>query len=97
MVTGLLLCALIACGLPYGEFVIQGTRLGLSSSTPAAFFLLFLIVALLQPLLGLLRRQWMFSHAELLLITVMMMPWVTTLGHFSSSPAPRYCAARAFA
>ena len=73
MVTGLLLCGLIACGLPYGEFVIQGTRLGLSSSTPAAFFLLFFIIALAQPLLGLLRRQWMFSRAELLLITAMMM------------------------
>ena len=41
MLTGLGLCVLIAVGLPYGEFVIKGTRLGLSSSTPAAFFLLF--------------------------------------------------------
>ena len=73
MLTGLLLCVLIACGLPYGEFVIQGTRLGLSSSTPAAFFLLFLLVALMQPLLGLARRSWLFNRVELLLITVMMM------------------------
>ena len=73
MATGVLLCAVIAVGLPYGEFVIQGTRLGLSSSTPAAFFLLFVIIALLQPLLGLARRVWLFNRAELLLITVMMM------------------------
>jgi hypothetical protein len=31
------------------------------------------------------------------LIAVMIMPWVTTFGHFSGSPAPRYCAASAFA
>ena len=48
MLTGLGLCALISVGLPYGEFVIKGTRLGLSSSTPAAFFLLFWLLALVQ-------------------------------------------------
>ena len=73
MLTGLGLCALISVGLPYGEFVIKGTRLGLSSSTPAAFFLLFWLLALVQPLLGLMRRHWMFNRAELLLITAMMM------------------------
>ena len=73
MLTGLGLCALIAVGLPYGEFVIKGTRLGLSSSTPAAFFLLFWLLALVQPLLGLMRRHWAFNRAELLLITAMMM------------------------
>lgn len=73
MLTGLGLCALISVGLPYGEFVIKGTRLGLSSSTPAAFFLLFWLVALVQPLLGLVRRHWAFNRAELLLITAMMM------------------------
>lgn len=69
----MLLCGLISAGLPYGEFVIQGTRLGLSSSTPAAFFLLFVLVAMVQPLLGSARRSWIFSRGELLLITVMMM------------------------
>jgi len=73
MATGVLLCAAISVGLPYGEFVIQGTRLGLSSSTPAAFFLLFVIIALLQPLLGMGRRVWLFNRAELLVISVMMM------------------------
>ena len=73
MLTGLGLCALISVGLPYGEFVIKGTRLGLSSSTPAAFFLLFWLVALVQPLLGLVRPHWAFNRAELLLITAMMM------------------------
>ena len=73
MLTGMVLCSLIAVGLPYGEFVIKGTRLGLSSSTPAAFFLLFLLIAVAQPVLGLLRRSWVFTRGELLLITAMMM------------------------
>ena len=74
MAAGLVLCGAIAAGgLPYGEFVIQGTRLGLSSSTPSAFFLLFLLVAIAQPLLGSVRRTWLFTRAELLLVTVMMM------------------------
>ena len=73
MATGLFLCLLISMGLPYGEFIIQGTRLGLSSSTPAAFFLLFLLVVIVQPLLATLRRRWSFNRAELLLIVVMMM------------------------
>ena len=73
MLAGMLLCGLIAAGLPYGEFVIQGTRLGLSSSTPAAFFLLFVLMVLVQPLLGAMRRLWLFTRGELLLITVMMM------------------------
>ena len=73
MLVGALLCGVIAVGLPYGEYVLNGTQLGLNSSTPAAFFLLFLLVALVQPLLGILRRNWLFSRAELLSIAVMMM------------------------
>ena len=73
MLFGMVLCLAIAVGLPYGEFIIQGTRLGLSSSTPAAFFLLFIIVVLIQPLIGMLKSSWMLSRAELLLISVMMM------------------------
>ena len=73
MAAGMALCGVIAVCLPYGEFVVQGTRLGLSSSTPAAFFLLFLLLILIQPLLGLINRQWRFNRAELLLVTVGMM------------------------
>ena len=73
MTVGALLSGVIAVGLPYGEFVLNGTQIGLNSSTPAAFFLLFLLLLLVQPLLGLICQQWVFSRAELLSITVMMM------------------------
>ena len=62
MAVGMGLCLAISIGLPYGEFIIQGTRLGLSSSTPAAFFLLFLLVVLVQPLLSVVR--WSLNRAE---------------------------------
>ena len=73
MLVGMLLSAFVAVGLPCGEFLIQGTRFGVSSSTPGAFFLLFALLVLVQPLLGQVRRTWMFTRAELLLMTVMMM------------------------
>ena len=73
LLVGSILCGAIAVGLPYGEFVVQGTRLGLSSSTPAAFFLLFILLALIQPILGLIGPGARFNRSELLLITAMMM------------------------
>ena len=48
--------------------VIQGTRLGLSSCTPAAFFLLFVLLATMHILLGLLKRNWAFQRGELITI-----------------------------
>ncbi len=76
LLVGMLMSGVIAVALPYGEFVLNGTQMGLNSSTPAAFFLLFVLIALVQPLLATLRRRWRFNRAELLSITVMMM--VTT-------------------
>jgi hypothetical protein len=73
MLTGMVLAACVACGLPYGEFLVKGTRFGVSSSAPGAFFLLFLLLLLLLPLTRLLRRRWLYTREELLLIAVMMM------------------------
>ena len=73
VVVGVLLSGVIAVGLPFGEFVLNGTQMGLNSSTPAAFFLLFLLVALVQPILGATQPGWSFTPAELLSMSVMMM------------------------
>ncbi len=59
--------------LPVTEFLIQGTRLGLSSATPAAFFLFFVILIGPQYLLKCIHPGWAFSRAELLVILGMMM------------------------
>lgn len=70
---GCLMSALIAVGIPYGSMVIQGTRLGLSSCTPAAFFLFFVLLLSAHLLLGLLGRRWAFQRGELVTIFIMMM------------------------
>ena len=70
---GCLMCVVIAIGIPYGSMVIQGTRLGLSSCTPAAFFLLFVLLATIHIPLGLLKRNWAFQRGELITIFIMMM------------------------
>ena len=73
ILTGILLCGVIGAGLPYTEFVLKGTQLGTNSSTPAAFFLLFILLLMVQPVLGTVRRTWLFTRQELLAMTVMMM------------------------
>ena len=69
---GAVMCAIIAVGIPYGSMVVQGTRLGLSSCTPAAFFLLFVLLLTLQIALGVMRRSWALSRAELVTVFIMM-------------------------
>lgn len=72
LITGALLSLVIAVGVPYGGMIIQGSRLGLSSSTPAAFFLLFVWLIVPQTLLGLVHRRWAFSREELITLFIMM-------------------------
>ena len=68
LLTGCFLAALIAVGVPYGSMVVQGSRLGLSSATPAAFFLLFVLLLIGQIALG----RWRFRRGELVTIFAMM-------------------------
>ena len=70
---GGMLSALIAVGIPYGSMVIQGSRLGLSSATPAAFFLFFILLLTLHLALGAIRRSWALSRGEWLTVFAMMM------------------------
>ena len=70
---GSILSLAIGLILPVTEFLIQGTRLGLSSATPAAFFLLFVTLIGPQFLLKCLKPKWAFKRGELLVIFGMMM------------------------
>ena len=69
---GCLLCAVIGVGAPYTTMLLRGTPMGMSSSTPAAFFLLFLVMVV-HVLLRCCRRSWGFTRGELITATVMMM------------------------
>jgi len=70
---GSILSLAIGLILPVTEFLIQGTRLGLSSATPAAFFLLFVILIGPQFLIKCLKPEWALRRGELLVIFAMMM------------------------
>ena len=62
---------IIAAGVAYGNMVIHGSRLGVFFSTDAAVILFFLLGLLINPILGLRRRESMLRRAELALVYVM--------------------------
>jgi hypothetical protein len=69
---GCVMCVAIALGAPYTTMLLRGTPMGFSSATPAAFFLLFLLL-ICQFLLRLCHRRWGLTRGELITVTVMMM------------------------
>ncbi len=69
---GALLCVVIGVGAPYTTMLLRGTPMGFSSCTPAAFFLLALVL-FVHVLLRCWRRSWGFTRGELITATVMMM------------------------
>ena len=70
---GCVLCAIIAIGAPYGRQLIKGTSLALTSATPAAFFLFFVLLLTLHLILGWCRRSWALKRGELITVFMMMM------------------------
>mgnify|MGYP001251759965 CR=1 FL=1 len=73
LLLGGLLCVVIALGVPYTTMVLQATPMGVSSSSPAAFCLLFFVLTLGHGGLALLKRRWGLQWGELVTITIMMM------------------------
>ena len=71
-IVGCLMAATIAIAVPYGGMVIQGSRLGLSACTPAAFFLFFVFLLTVQVVLGVLNRAWLLKPGELIVVFIMM-------------------------
>ncbi len=72
LVIGSLSALSIALILPYTLNVMRATRIGLSSCTPAAFILFFVVLFTVQVMLTLLRRNWHLRPGELAVIFVMM-------------------------
>ena len=73
LATGVFFVVVIAVMTPYNEMLVKGSRLGLSSLTPAAFFLFFILVLFINPGLRQVGKEWSFTTQELLLIFAMMM------------------------
>jgi hypothetical protein len=74
---GAALCLLIGAGTTYTTYVLQGSWGGSNASSPAAVFLFFIVTAILNVILGLIRHRFVLSRADLVLIYVMMLMAVT--------------------
>ena len=70
---GALLCIAIALGVPHTTMLVKGTPMGFSSSTPAAYCLLFFLLITVHVALALPKRQWGLQWGELVTISIMMM------------------------
>ncbi len=71
MILGALGAAAIGSAVPYCNMVLHGSRIASYFNTPAAIILFFFLVLFFNPFLGLLRRSWMLSRAELALVYIM--------------------------
>ncbi|MSR82495.1 MAG: hypothetical protein EXS58_06160 [Candidatus Latescibacteria bacterium] len=61
----------IGAGVLYCNMVLQGSRIASYFNTPAALILFFFLILIVNTGLGLARRSWMLSRAELALIYIM--------------------------
>jgi len=74
---GTLLCLFIGAGATYGSFVLQGSLMTANASSPAAIFLFVMVTTILNVTLGLIRKRFALSRADLVLIYFMMLMAVT--------------------
>ena len=70
---GALLSLFIGIAVPYSSMIIKGTLLAQSYSTPAALFVFFIFLAIINVILGALRRSFALSSAELATVYIMAM------------------------
>ena len=68
---GTLVSLLIGLGIAYADNAIRGSYMAFDFGSPVAVFFLFVIVALLNPLAGWIRRAWFLSEAEITLVFIM--------------------------
>ena len=71
LLIGTLGAAAIGGGVPYCHMVLHGSPIASYFNTPAAIILFFFLSLLGNTLLGLLRRSWILSRAELALVYIM--------------------------
>ena len=70
---GALLSLFIGIAVPYSNMIIKGTLLAHNFSTPAALFVFFILVAIINVILGALRRSFALSRPELATVYIMAM------------------------
>ena len=70
-ILGAILSLVVGAGIAIADSLVRGSYLAIDNGSPVAFFLLFLLVAILNPLLGILRRSWQLKPAEVALVYIM--------------------------
>jgi hypothetical protein len=73
VLTGTLMSLVIGAGVPYTNMIINGTVMAHNFSTPAALFVFFVFVILINVGLGLVRADWRLSRPELAVVYIMAM------------------------
>ncbi len=72
MALGAVCCLIIGVGAPYSTHLLHSSFVDLDYSTPAAVFLLFVLIGLLNPALRALSRRRALAPAEIIVIYTMM-------------------------
>ena len=72
LIAGLSLATVIGALIPYLGLYVQGSNAGGYFTSQLAHGILFLLILLINPGIGRLRRGWMFNRGELLVIFILM-------------------------
>ena len=67
----------VGVGVIYGDNAIRGSRMAQDFASPIALFILFVLVAMLNPVMGWLRRPWQLSTSEITLVYIMALAAAT--------------------
>lgn len=70
---GLLGALILAVGIPYGDMIIKGSRMGVWNTLPGAIFVFFVFVAMVNPVLRLFHRRLMLDRSELAVVFILLM------------------------
>lgn len=73
VVVGLLGAAVMAIGIPYGEMVIKGSKMGVWNTNPGSIFLIFVVVAIINVILGGIHRGLALDKSELAVVYIMLL------------------------
>ena len=71
-VVGALMSLGIGVGTVYGSLILRSSRMAMNFNTPAAVFFFFVLVGIVNVVLGLIRRDFALNRAELLVVYIMM-------------------------
>jgi hypothetical protein len=73
LIVGLVGALCVGLGSPYNDMIIKGSRMAIWNVTPAATFLFFVLVAVVNVLLGFIHRRLALQRGELAVVYFLML------------------------